>query len=118
MGTVNQIALTALIGVGIFGLLVWSIKGYVDLRSKTPRAACGFITAVDLEDHCQRMQAGCTAILAIKLESIASSLKDRLQNGDKLLDDHTHRLSGIEKSMAGHVVMLQEISRRIEAKIG
>lgn len=116
MTAINQIVLTALLGVGIFGLLVWSIKGYLDLKSKTPRAACGFVTAADLEDHCQRMQASCTAVLAVKLESIAVSFRARLHNGDKLLENHTHRLSDIEKSIAGHIVILQEISRKMEAQ--
>jgi len=63
------------------------------------------------------MQAGCTAVLAVKLESIANSVSVRLQNGDKLLDDHTKRLGDIERSMAGHIVILQQISTKMERQI-
>ena len=113
MTEINQIVLTALLGVGIFGLLVWSIKGYLDLKSKTPRAACGFVTAEDLEEHCKRMQAPCTALMALKLGSIESSINLRLHNGDRLLDDHSRRLGDLEKSISVSIGRLDEIVRRM-----
>ena len=113
MIAVNQIALTALLGVAIFGLLIWAIKGYLDLKSNTPRAACGFVTAKDLDEHCERMQAPCTALMALKLGSIEASINLRLHNGDKLLDDHSRRLGDLEKSISGSIGRLDEIVGRM-----
>jgi hypothetical protein len=111
MIAINQMILTALLGVGVFGLLMWAIKNYLDLKSKTPRAACGFVTAADLEEHCKRMQAPCTALMALKLGAIEASINLRLHNGDQLLADHSRRLGDLEKSISGSIGRLDEIVR-------
>ena len=105
--------LMAIIVTGSFGLasglVIWSIKGYLNLRTKIPRAACAFVTMADLTEHCIRQHEGLRDIMETKLEAAFGALNERLKAGDKIFSDHRERLREIEKQLADKIQSLGSI---------
>lgn len=95
--------LMAIVVTGAFGLasgiVIWSIKSYLNLRTKVPRAACSFMTMKDLIEHCDRQQDGMRDLMETKLEAAIGALTARLKAGDKIFQDHKVRLRELEQNL-------------------
>ena len=95
--------LMAIVVTGSFGLasgiVIWSIKGYLNLRTQIPRAACSFMTMKDLIEHCDRQQDGMRDLMETKLEAAIGALTARLKAGDKIFQDHKVRLRELEQNL-------------------
>jgi len=95
--------LMAIIVTGSFGLasgvVIWSIKSYLNLRTKIPRAACSYITMADLIEHCTRQSGSLRDIMETKLDAAISALNERLKAGDQIFSDHRARLRELERQL-------------------
>ena len=93
----------ALIVTGSFGLasgvVIWSIKSYLNLRTKIPRAACSYVTMADLIEHCARQSGSLRDIMETKLDAAISALNERLKAGDQIFSDHRARLRELERQL-------------------
>jgi len=93
----------AIIVTGGFGLasgiVIWSIKSYLNLRTKMPRANCSYITLKDLTEHCQREKVGLRDVMETKLDAAIAALTQRLKAGDKIFTDHRVRLRELEQNL-------------------
>lgn len=88
------------------GIVIWSIKGYLNLRTKIPRAACSYITMNDLIEHCTRQSGGLRDIMETKLDAAIGALTVRLKAGDKIFEEHRSRLREIEKQLGDKIQTL------------
>lgn len=111
--------LTAIVVTGAFGLasgiVIWSIKGYLNLRTKIPRAACSYITMKDLTEHCERNQKGLRDVMETKLDAAISALTQRLKAGDKIFTDHRVRLRELEQNLTVKIRDLNLLSIDLRA---
>ena len=113
--------LMAIVVTGSFGLasgiVIWSIKGYLNLRTKMPRAACSYITMKDLIDHCERQSGGLRDVMETKLDAAITALTQRLKAGDKIFTDHRTRLRELEQNLTGKIKDLNLLSIELRALI-
>ena len=113
--------LMAIIVTGSFGLasgiVIWSIKSYLNLRTKIPRAACGYITMKDLTEHCTRQSGGLKEVMETKLDAAIGALNERLKAGDKIFSDHRVRLRELERSLTAKIQGLDTLSRDLRKAI-
>ena len=109
----------AIVVTGSFGLasgiVIWSIKGYLNLKTKIPRAACAYITMKDLTEHCERQQVGLRDVMETKLDAAIRALTERLKAGDKIFTDHRARLRELEQSLTGKIRDLNLLSIELKA---
>lgn len=103
--------LMAIVVTGAFGLasgiVIWSIKGYLNLKTKVPRAACSFMTMKDLIEHCNRQQDGMRDVMETKLDAAIGAMTERLKAGDKIFQDHRVRLRELEQNLT---VKIQDLA--------
>ena len=113
--------LMAIVVTGSFGLasgiVIWSIRGYLNLRTKIPRAACSYITLKDLTDHCNRQQVGLKEVMETKLDAAIGALTQRLKAGDKIFTDHRVRLRELEQNLTVKIRDLNLLSVELRALI-
>ena len=113
--------LMAIVVTGSFGLasgiVIWSIKGYLNLRTKMPRAACSYITMKDLIDHCERQSGGLRDVMETKLDAAINALNERLKAGDKIFTDHRVRLRELEQNLSVKIKDLNLLSIELRALI-
>ncbi|MEA3435422.1 MAG: hypothetical protein U9R43_03080 [Thermodesulfobacteriota bacterium] len=111
--------LMAIVVTGAFGLasgiIIWSIKGYLNLRTKIPRAACSYITMKDLIDHCDRQSGGLRDVMETKLDAAINALTQRLKAGDKIFTDHRVRLRELEQNLTVKIKDLNLLSIELKA---
>jgi len=109
--------LMAIVVTGSFGLasgiVIWSIKSYLNLRTKIPRAACAYITMRDLTEHCERQQLGLRDVMETKLDAAISALTQRLKAGDKIFTDHRARLRELEQNLTVKIKDLNLLSGQL-----
>ena len=107
--------LMAIIVTGSFGLasgiVIWSVKSYINLRTKIPRASCSYITMKDLTEHCTRQSGGLREIMETKLDAAIGALNERLKAGDKIFSDHRDRLREVEKQLGDKVQTLGSLQK-------
>lgn len=99
------------------GLVIWSIRGYLNLRTKIPRAACSYITMKDLIDHCDRQSGGLRDVMETKLDAAINALTQRLKAGDKIFTDHRVRLRELEQNLTVKIKDLNLLSIELRALI-
>ena len=99
------------------GIVIWSIKGYLNLRTKIPRAACSYITMKDLIEHCTRQSGGLKEVMETKLDAAIGALNERLKAGDKIFSDHRVRLRELERSLTAKIQGLDTLSRDLRKAI-
>ena len=113
--------LMAIVVTGSFGLasgiVIWSIKGYLNLRTKVPRAACSFMTMKDLIEHCDRQQDGMRDLMETKLDAAIGALTARLKAGDKIFQDHRVRLRELEQNLTLKIHDLTVLHRDLRSMI-
>lgn len=113
--------LMAIVVTGSFGLasgiVVWSIKGYLNMRTKMPRVACAYITMSDLIAHCDRQCGGMKEIMETKFDAAIEVLAQRLKIGDKMFTNHRMRLRELEQSLTVRVQDLAELHRDLRLLI-
>ena len=111
----------AIIVTGSFGLasgiVIWSIKSYLNLRTKIPRAACAYITMKDLTDYCDRQSGGLRDVMETKLDAAINALTHRLKAGDKIFTDHRVRLRELEQNLTVKIKDLNLLSIELRALI-
>ena len=111
--------LMAIVVTGSFGLasglVIWSIKGYLNLKTKVPRAACSFMTMKDLIEHCDRQQDGMRDVMETKLDAAIGALTARLKAGDKIFTDHRVRLRELEQNLTVKIKDLNLLSIELRA---
>ena len=111
--------LMAIVVTGVLGLasgiVIWSIKGYLNLKTKIPRAACAYITMRDLTEHCERQQVGLRDVMETKLDAAISALTQRLKAGDKIFTDHRARLRELEQNLTVKIKDLSLLSVELKA---
>lgn len=113
--------LLAIVVTGSFGLasgvVIWAIKGYLNLRTKIPRAACAYITMKDLLEHCKDQQGGFREIMDTKLDAAIGALTARLKAGDKIFEDHRVRLREVEKHLTVKISDLTQLNKDLRKLI-
>ena len=97
------------------GIVIWSIKGYLNLKTKIPRAGCAFITLKDLTEHCEREKVGLRDVMETKLDAAISALNARLKAGDKIFTDHRERLRELEQNLTVKIRDLNLLSVELRA---
>lgn len=111
--------LMAIVVTGAFGLasgiVIWSIKSYLNLRTKIPRAACSYITMKDLIEHCDRQSGGLRDVMETKLDAAINALTQRLKAGDKIFTDHRTRLRELEQNLTVKIRDLNLLSVELRA---
>ena len=104
----------AVVVTGALGLasaiVIWSIKGYLNLKTKIPRAACSYITMKDLNEHCERQKTGLRDVMETKLDAAIGALTQRLKAGDKIFTDHRVRLRELEQNLTVKIKDLSLLS--------
>jgi len=109
----------AIVVTGSFGLasgiVIWSIKGYLNLKTKIPRAACAYITMKDLVEHCDRQSGGLRDVMETKLDAAINALTQRLKAGDKIFTDHRVRLRELEQNLTVKIKDLNLLSIELKA---
>lgn len=113
--------LMAIVVTGSFGLasgiVIWSIKGYLNMRTKIPRAACAYVTMDDLVKHCDRQCGGLRDVMETKLNSAIAALTERLKSGDKIFTDHRTRLRELEQNLTVKIQDLTDLHRDLRSMV-
>lgn len=111
--------LMAIVVAGSFGLasgiVIWSIKGYLNMRTKIPRAACSYITMNDLIAHCDRQSRGVKEVMETRFDGAIAALTARLKAGDKIFTDHRVRLRELEQNLTVKIKDLNLLSIELKA---
>lgn len=100
----------AIFALVFLGILVWGFKQYLTKIGETPRAPCGYMTLKDLDQRCEV----CLDRIQEKIDGVFDRVKDRLENGDKLFDQHAAHLQTIDRRMIALAKMLKGIQTGLQ----
>ena len=111
---IMAVVVTGVVGLGS-AIIIWSIKGYLNLKTKIPRANCSYITLKDLTEHCEREKLGLRDVMETKLDAAIAALTQRLKAGDKIFTDHRTRLRELEQNLTVKIRDLNLLSIELKA---
>lgn len=81
---------------GVLGKVLWD---WVRKSTTIPSAGNGYMTLRELQEHCNRQQAGCVQLLRTEIQLLVSKVDGRLELGDRHFKGYEDRFKRIEAQL-------------------